>query len=583
MKLHGKHIDRILGQVSTLFLLTYIIIITFLLSGNTIFPSNGLFYSLLVAFLIDGVVIIIEAITKRQVEQYRCEPEKLTVIIPVYNGADSIEGTVKSVIRTLPGVTVLVVSDGSTDNSAQLARNAGAQVLELTQNIRKVAATNKALELVKTPYVLLIDDDVHIDGAKIPTSLLEKYDGVAFSIVPIGDKLVHAFQRHEYRKTCEFSRASQGRQATVPCVSGACGLYRKEVLIDQVFLHDGHFSGEDLQRTLLVHRRKGSRGIFPHTQKIYTHVPNTFGELYRQRIYGWWPGLYNNFKHYFALAFGKKTPGSLRFHAFYSIFLILTDPLRILSLPALLVNPEKFIVFYLFYVALEAVPYLLMPDREKPWVVFLAPFYGIFSLFTRATALFIWTYRTLAGLFHKNIADPYRTHAHPLEHWYSTVFALLLAFSMSYFGIYSNFAERFAEPVSAVSERFSGSVRRKMGIAEIDNTVSIQYLESITPCEYAIAEKKEKIYKITALQGDGFSLIARKAIAAYRNDVGGFTDPVHRLYAEHVITNELLSSYKRIQKGTTYKLSESYIRSRLQQGEKIDAGVYQKLQHYVGL
>jgi glycosyltransferase involved in cell wall biosynthesis len=64
----------------------------------------------------------------------------VAVVIPAYNEADRIGATV-SAARTLPGVDVVVVaSDGSTDGTVRVARDAGARVWRTARNQGKAAA-----------------------------------------------------------------------------------------------------------------------------------------------------------------------------------------------------------------------------------------------------------------------------------------------------------------------------------------------------------------------------------------------------------------------------------------------------------
>jgi len=63
------------------------------------------------------------------------EPKKVLVVLPAYNEAEAIHKAVTTVRTTCPLYDVLVVNDGSSDNTAEEARKAGALVISLIHNI----------------------------------------------------------------------------------------------------------------------------------------------------------------------------------------------------------------------------------------------------------------------------------------------------------------------------------------------------------------------------------------------------------------------------------------------------------------
>ena len=95
----------------------------------------------------------------------------LLTLIPAHNEAPRIEPVIHGALAHLP---VLVVDDGSTDNTAEVARAAGAQVLTQTPNQGKGAALKagfrRALEL-GSEAVLTLDADGQHDPAEIPNFL----------------------------------------------------------------------------------------------------------------------------------------------------------------------------------------------------------------------------------------------------------------------------------------------------------------------------------------------------------------------------------------------------------------------------
>jgi len=60
---------------------------------------------------------------------------RLLIIVPAWNEASTIQAVVKEVHVVVPAADVLVVDDGSKDDTAQLAREAGARVLRLPYNL----------------------------------------------------------------------------------------------------------------------------------------------------------------------------------------------------------------------------------------------------------------------------------------------------------------------------------------------------------------------------------------------------------------------------------------------------------------
>jgi glycosyltransferase involved in cell wall biosynthesis len=61
--------------------------------------------------------------------------EGLLVIVPALNEEGSIGSVVKDILAVLPAAGVLVVDDGSTDRTAEVARGAGATVASLPYNL----------------------------------------------------------------------------------------------------------------------------------------------------------------------------------------------------------------------------------------------------------------------------------------------------------------------------------------------------------------------------------------------------------------------------------------------------------------
>jgi len=86
---------------------------------------------------------------------------KLTVYIPCYNAARFIEASIHALLdQTRPPDEILVIDDGSSDNSAELASRLPVRVIRHGQNKGLAAARNTAFANATHPFVGAIDADV---------------------------------------------------------------------------------------------------------------------------------------------------------------------------------------------------------------------------------------------------------------------------------------------------------------------------------------------------------------------------------------------------------------------------------------
>jgi biofilm PGA synthesis N-glycosyltransferase PgaC len=83
------------------------------------------------------------------------------VIVPAYNEAGSLADTIRSLrAQTVPVEEVIVVDDGSTDGTGEVARSLGVTVLRPPKNTgSKAGAQTFALPSVRTPFAMAIDAD----------------------------------------------------------------------------------------------------------------------------------------------------------------------------------------------------------------------------------------------------------------------------------------------------------------------------------------------------------------------------------------------------------------------------------------
>ncbi|HOO12289.1 MAG TPA: glycosyltransferase family 2 protein [Bacillota bacterium] len=87
------------------------------------------------------------------------KPE-VTVLIPAYNEEDYIGGTIFGARASGSADRIIVVDDGSTDDTAMAAARSGAEVLRIEGNRGKGYALNYGLERIKSGIVVFIDADI---------------------------------------------------------------------------------------------------------------------------------------------------------------------------------------------------------------------------------------------------------------------------------------------------------------------------------------------------------------------------------------------------------------------------------------
>lgn len=84
----------------------------------------------------------------------------VTVIIPAYNEEKAI-GEVLSAVKSVRLIdNILVVSDGSTDSTAEIAKNFHVNVLELARNMGKGGAMKAGLDNSSGDIILFLDADL---------------------------------------------------------------------------------------------------------------------------------------------------------------------------------------------------------------------------------------------------------------------------------------------------------------------------------------------------------------------------------------------------------------------------------------
>lgn len=201
----------------------------------------------------------------------------LTLLMPVYNEAESIEKTIKKyyeIISQKISCDILICEDGSTDGTKEVLRKLQNELnLNLVMGDKRKGypkAAKDALSLVKTPIVFFIDSDGQYDPA-------EFYTGIKFFPefdVLIGRRRIQNEKFYRIMLTRGFNFLLR-IIFHIPTHDADCGfrIIKKEVIeavIDDVHSLPYSFTAEFLVRA----HKKG----FKIKEMPIEHFPREFGE-----------------------------------------------------------------------------------------------------------------------------------------------------------------------------------------------------------------------------------------------------------------------------------------------------------------
>ncbi|MEM4263664.1 MAG: glycosyltransferase family 2 protein, partial [Candidatus Woesearchaeota archaeon] len=243
----------------------------------------------------------------------------ITIAIPVYNE------TKTNIVRTIDSLMnldypkekfeIIVVNDGSTDNTADIVRRIIKQntsfnikLIDKKKNAGKVAAVNSALEIASGDFFGVVDADSRVDSAVLKKILPHFNDpkmGGIISVVKVDEpkNVYEKLQRVEYILS-NLIRRLMASVDTLFLTHGVMCVFNKAILKKIGGFSKDSAGTEDLELALRL-KKNGYLVRMEWDAIGYTHVPNNWKSLWRQRI-RWFRGFIYNHLKYRSMFFSKK-------------------------------------------------------------------------------------------------------------------------------------------------------------------------------------------------------------------------------------------------------------------------------------
>ena len=92
---------------------------------------------------------------------------KVLAVVPVYNEADKVRDTIEGLKKIDLIDTILIVNDGSTDNTAEVVDKLGVSIINLAKNQGKGFAMKKAMEQKEYDYIAFVDGDLGLSSVEV--------------------------------------------------------------------------------------------------------------------------------------------------------------------------------------------------------------------------------------------------------------------------------------------------------------------------------------------------------------------------------------------------------------------------------
>ncbi|MFD7405545.1 bifunctional polysaccharide deacetylase/glycosyltransferase family 2 protein [Streptomyces sp. NPDC059866] len=221
--------------------------------------------------------------------------EPVSVIVPAYNEKECIANTLKSLAQSTHPIEIIVVDDGSTDGTSEIARRA-AHELGMTnvrvirqENAGKPAALNNGVRSASHDIVVMMDGDTVFEADTVRQLVQPFADpgvGAVAGNAKVGNRntVIGAWQHIEYVMGFNLDRRMYDLLRCMPTIPGAIGAFRRGAVLEVGGMSEDTLA-EDTDITIAMHRA-GRRVVYQEHAKAWTEAPGSLKQLWSQR-YRW--------------------------------------------------------------------------------------------------------------------------------------------------------------------------------------------------------------------------------------------------------------------------------------------------------
>ncbi|MER5384787.1 glycosyltransferase [Streptomyces sp. NPDC002688] len=302
----------------------------------------------------------------------------VTVIVPAYNEKECIANTLRSLAKSTHPIEIIVVDDGSEDNTSEIAESLGMPNVRVIrqENAGKPAALNNGVRNARYDIVVMMDGDTVFEPDAVHQLVQPFADpeiGAVAGNAKVGNRntVIGAWQHIEYVMGFNLDRRMYDLLRCMPTIPGAIGAFRRDAVLEVGGMSEDTLA-EDTDITIAMHRA-GWRVVYQEHARAWTEAPGSLKQLWSQR-YRWSYGTMQAlWKHRKSLTdkgpsgrFGRVgMPLVVLFQIVTPVFAPLIDVFTVYSM--IFVDFQAALLAWLAVLAVQLVcaAYAFRLDREK--------------------------------------------------------------------------------------------------------------------------------------------------------------------------------------------------------------------------